>query len=61
MLSDDKYIVVEQYDIAMLEKEVNDYIKKGYEPIGGIAIYIDDDSSKLLKDNLFYQAMYKKD
>ena len=59
MINLDKYIVVEEDSIGSLEIEVNDYISKGYEPIGGIAIYEADDS--LLSYDKFYQAMYKKD
>lgn len=60
MIIKSKYIVVEQPDIRKLEKVVNENIKEGYEPIGGIALNIDNDSITSRYDR-FYQAMYLKD
>jgi len=31
------YIILDDFEIKTLQKKVNDYIAKGYKPVGGIA------------------------
>lgn len=38
-MEDEKYfVVVSDYDLGIFESRVNDYIKKGYYPLGNIII-----------------------
>lgn len=30
------YVILDEYEIKILEKKVNTYIQKGYRPIGGV-------------------------
>lgn len=48
-----RYIVVRGCSSSMLEIEVNDLIRKGYEPIGGATITTDR-----LDNTVFIQAVY---
>lgn len=54
------YIVLEAQTLNYLEIEVNRYLEKGYEVVGGVsAIFIGEQPSRYA-DKRFYQAMIAK-
>ncbi|NOZ41889.1 MAG: DUF1737 domain-containing protein [Alphaproteobacteria bacterium] len=32
------YIILDDFEVNILQKKVNTYIKKGYRPVGGVAV-----------------------
>lgn len=54
-----KYVVVESGNRLVLMSEVNDRIKEGYTPIGGVSVVIRKGAGRTLYH--FYQAMIKKE
>lgn len=45
-----KYKIIHAYCFDELESNVNDEIKKGYKPVGGLVV----------KDDLYMQAMFRE-
>jgi len=33
-----EYVILDDFEVNILQKKVNAYIKKGYRPIGGVAV-----------------------
>lgn len=55
-----EYMVVEVIgDVNELVAKVNNHIKQGWKPLGGIAVDIPDTSERAGSDDCFYQAMIK--
>lgn len=55
-----EYMVVEVIgDVNELVAKVNNHIKQGWKPLGGIAVDIPDTSEMAGSDDCFYQAMIK--
>lgn len=50
------YVVVNSHYLGELEREVADFLKHGYTPLGGVAIVQPDTRSDL---PLYAQAMFK--
>ena len=49
------YIIIDEDYRDECEEKVNEYIKRGYVPLGGVSTYVDDD------DRVHYcQALLKK-
>ena len=51
-----KFTIIRKEYLLALETEIQDFINKGYVPIGNIVIQ--DDSSSMSRKR-FYQSMYK--
>jgi hypothetical protein len=52
------YMVITQRDISELVRAVNDSIKLGWQPVGGIALGLGSEGGTT-KAAIFYQAMIK--
>jgi len=54
-----EYIILESFNSVELVKKVNEYIKMGWEPIGGVSLGVYENDEAY--DNCIYaQAMYKR-
>jgi len=49
-----KYLIIESYSFDNIEVAVNNMIKDGFKPIGGICVVVISDGST---DKHYYQAM----
>lgn len=54
-----KYTVMNAYDLTTLIEKVNDLIKEGWKPLGGIQAMIDNEAQDPYRYN-YCQAMIKK-
>lgn len=50
------YIIVQEVYDAQMERSVNDHIKDGWQPLGGISVIENEDG-----DKVYYQAMVKRE
>ena len=55
METEEKYKIISEAELKVLAKRVNEEIRKGWEPIGGITNTATENSY-----GLFFQAMVKK-
>ncbi|MDE2096951.1 MAG: DUF1737 domain-containing protein [Patescibacteria group bacterium] len=51
------YVIVENRDVASLQRDVNDMIRQGWEPRGGIALARPSSSLQMWR---FFQAMVRE-